>query len=238
MAADPLLIFSNPDKQTHANKGKEPEYMPKWPWRLLACGPPGCGKRNLILNVISKLNPRASSIDVVHIDPESEEYKMLEDFGGEARTKPYVTYYTPDAPPTFKMVGNENDDDLGGQSRPLLIIDETPTKMLKRSAQSEIERLCGYGSTHKNMSICFSFQNFTDVLPNVRRLFNNFAIWPTVDNQVVQLAANKVGVPPEELEDLLSLCVHPTDFIWVDATVPQDSEWRFRLNFTVPITRI
>lgn len=220
---DRVMVFANPDKKGHKTKSGVAEWLPAWPARMLFTGPPNSGKRNALLNVVMRMEP-PDRIMVLHIDPESKEYRILERLVG----KENVTYYTPDDPPKFEEI--EGDD-----ARTMLIVDETPTKSLAKKDQTDIERLCNYGSTHKNCSIFFCFQELTNISPNIRRSFNHFVMQKAADDAMVKAAAHRIGVPPEELMDLLSMCKKPTDNIWVDATVEPKSRWRYRLNLTRPI---
>jgi hypothetical protein len=221
---DRILVFKNPDKEGSGSKSGAPAWMPSWPFRMLCTGPPGSGKRNAALNVAVRLRPAPDRIMVLHIDPESREYRVLEKLVG----KDNVHYYTPDSPPNFEEIE-------GGNVKTLLIVDETPTKALTVKDRTSIERLCNYGSTHKNCSILFSFQDLTNISPSIRRAFNHFVLFRGPDDAMIKLAAHRTGVPPEELQELMTLCTKSTDSIWVDSSVRPDSPWRYRLNLSQPI---
>ncbi len=223
---DRILVFSNPDKTMNGTPGGKAEWLPNYPFRMLLCGPPGSGKRNTALNCLMRLDPAPEIIKVLHIDPETKEYEVLRTLlpkGGE------FDYYTPDEPPNFS--------ELDGKKRSLVVIDETPTRAMSKQSLADLDRLLAYGSTHKNTAVVFSYQNLTDIAPGLRRAFNYFVLFPAVDEQVMTLAAHRVGVPVEELRELMTLCREPHDSITIDATRPPDSIWRYRLNLIFPIFR-
>jgi hypothetical protein len=223
---DRILVFDNPDKKMNGAPGGLAEWLPCYPFRMLLVGPPGCGKRNTLLNCVMRLDPPPADIKVLHLDPETREYEVLRALVKEDGE---FEYYTPDEPPSFA--------ELGGDKRTLVVIDETPTQTMNKQALSELDRLMAYGSTHKNTAVIFSYQNLTSISPSLRRSFNYFVLFPCVDSQVVTLAAHRVGVEPGELFDLLTLCRHSHDSICIDATRPPDSIWRYRLNLLFPIYR-
>lgn len=221
---DRVMIFDNPDKKGHKPTSGAAEWLPAFPARMLFTGPPGSGKRNNLLNVLMRMQPPPDRIMVLHLDPESKEYRILEKLVG----KDNVAYYTPDDPPKFEEIE-------GGDVRTVLVVDETPTKSLPKKDQSDIERLCNYGSTHKNCTILFCFQELTNISPPIRKAFNHFVLQKGPDDAFIKLAAHRTGVPPEELHELMTLCKKKTDSIWIDASVDPNSKWRYRLNLSRPI---
>ena len=227
-SSDSLLVFANPDKVGAGAKSGAAPYMPFWPFRFLLCGPPHSGKRNAALNVIVRLDPPPSHIHIIHADTDTKEYEVLQ-------TISPTTMYSPDDPPNFSELSTETD---GSPGRPLVIIDEIATKTLPKHSREALQALLGYGSTHKNTSVVCQYQNLTSIDPMMRRCFNLFALWPHVDDAVVNLAAHRVGVPPEEMTELLSLCKKPTDFIVVDISRAPSDPYRFRLNLMMPINRV
>lgn len=244
--SDTLLIYSNPDKIGTGGKSGKGRYMPKFPFRALMCGPPGCGKRNTTLNLIMRLDPPPTSIHIIHIDPETTEWDLLK------KICP-VYFYTPDDPPNFAELDSYTNAEVpdydpnrpkrpnmtgGVRERALAIIDETPTKLLSKEALKELQSIMGYGSTHKNIAVLFMYQDLTSCDPYVRRMFDFYCLWKSPDSGAMQLAATRVGVPFDELEELMSACQKKTDFITIDATRHPDDPYRFRLNLIYPANRV
>lgn len=232
---DRLLVLPNPDKRGTGRRAGKAAWMPTAPCRILFVGPPGSGKTNNVLNIALRFEPKPTRIMVLHLDPDAREYKILE------KVAP-VSYYTPDQPPDFKDLQDPDEARAAAKDgeeppRTLLIVDEVPTKALDKAGKSALERIANFGSTHKNTSILFSFQNLTSIEPTIRRAFNHFCLSPSADSGSTQLAAHRIGCSEEELKDLFGLCRAPTDSIWVDTTRNADQPLRFRLNILVPILR-
>lgn len=257
-----LLIFENPDKLGDRPSGID-EAMPRWPFRCVFSGPPGCGKRNLILNLVYRLHPPPSAIHIVHIDPDTTEYSCLEELGVP------IYIYSPEDFPTIENIQDPDPAPIGDSevdpvsleageggaakgpmvdpeavdesvdlgSDPLVIVDEVTSDVLPPAMKSRFERLMNFGSSHKNTSVVCSIQSVVNLPPKVRRGFNNFCLWQQPDTAATTMAATRAGVPPAMLNEMFEgLCVDRLhDSIWVDCTQPPDSPWRFRLNFLTPI---
>lgn len=258
-----LLLFDNPDKKATRPSGDDPA-LPKWPFRLLLAGPPGVGKRNMLLNVIFRLDPPPTSFHIVHYDSETPEYKILEDLGVP------IYYYSPTDMLTAENLANPDPTPMGDTSdevalvaatlgkdtsdpagedepstipvedthadqSPFVIIDEITAEELGKEGSARLERLMNFGSTHRNASIAISIQELTSVPPKSRRAINQFCLWKQPDTNASVMAATRAGVPPALLQELFQLCHDKHDCIWVDCDVNPDSPWRFRLNFLTPI---
>lgn len=92
-----LIIYENPEK---LNKRRlwEHESAPYNSSRICLSAMPGCGKRNLILNIVNRLQPKPKVIHVVHCDPNTIEYDCL----GELGIPIYI--YTPEDFPTLSNI--------------------------------------------------------------------------------------------------------------------------------------
>lgn len=259
-----LLVFDNPDKTGVRPSGDGP-FMPSWPFRLLLNGPPGSGKRNMLMNVVFRLDPPPSAVHICHYDSDTIEYDELAQLGA-----PMYYYATDDFPQADNLSEPDLPDDWGAGAKapegepeeteeeaaarqeafvaelraaevrrrgasPLVIVDELTKDVLPRESASKFERLVNYCSTHRNTTVMCSIQDVVGLPPKVRRAFNQFCLWKSPDRGATVMAANRVGVPPRMLDELFQLCESRHDSIWVDATQPPDSPWRFRLNFLCPI---
>jgi len=240
-----LMTFQNPDKQVTRRSGTG-EYMPQWPFRLLVCGPPNSGKRNMLLNVIYKLKPPPSAFHIIHYDSETTEYNDLQQFGVP------IYYYDPKDFPTIDNLANPDPpeevdtldveesfaevlDNINFGSDPLVIIDEVTKDILGKEGTSRFERLMNFGSSHKNTTVLCSIQSIVNLPPNCRRGFNNYVLWKQSDKMANTLAATRAGIPPAELDELFGLCQGKHDSIWIDCDRANDDDYRFRLNMLTPI---
>lgn len=217
-ACPPFFVFANPDKEAGPeDEGADP-LMPKWPFRLAVVGPPGCGKRCAALNIVTRLDPWPERILLLHLDSETSEWDEL------APEK-----FAPDEPPSF--------EDLERGGRTLLIVDEVDLGLLDRKNAGTVERLFGYGSTHRGTSIVLCYQTFHRIPPAVRRACSHVILFRSVDAAERSAIAVRVGCPREELAELFGLLRSHHDSVMIALDEPPESPKRYRLNLWTPILR-
>lgn len=245
------LIFDNPDKQEKRRLGPG-EFMPFSTDRILLSGLPGCGKRNLILNMIYRMQPPPCHVLVVHVDPETHEYDEISRMG----IPMYI--FSPDSFPTAENVVNpveelEEEEEKKGplearirdpQSEeespkpagsPLVIVDEITESQLSKEGKSRFERLVNFVCTHRNTALLCSIQSLTNIPPKCRRGFNHYALWKQNDAHLNKLIESRCGIDHEFMEALFDLCKTRHDFIYIDTEAHRDSGWRYRLNWMSPV---
>lgn len=238
------VIFENPEKKDRRRLGPW-VYMPYSTSRILLSGLPGVGKRNLILNMIHKMDPYPSCIHVVHIDPLTSEYDALGELGIP------VLIYSPEDFPTAGNIeepeeesgeGEESGESEGSEGEekkkvgsPLVIVDEITTDQLGRVGAARFERLANYVCTHRDTTLICSIQSMMSIPAKVRRAFNHFALWRQNDGILNKMIAGRCGVGMDFLEDLFSLCKNKHEFIYIDLDEGPDSVNRYRLNWMYPI---
>lgn len=228
--SDTLIIYENPEKKGKVRLGSE-VYMPNATSRILLSAMPGCGKRNLIYNILHRMKPPPSVVHLVHHDPHCTEYNSIINMGIP------LLMYSPDNFPTLSNIDNpfEDENTLPLQN-PLIIVDEITNDSLGKIGSHRFERLVNHACTHRNATLVCSIQSLMSIPPKARRGFNHFALWKQADKQLNKLVADRASIKPETLEDMFELCKDKHDFIYVDLDAPHDSEWRYRLNFIEPIT--
>lgn len=231
--SDTLVIYDNPEKRGRVRLGEE-SYMPHATSRILLSAMPGCGKRNLIFNILHRMRPPPSVVHLVHHDPHCTEYNSIIDMGIP------LIMYSPDNMPTLENIdkpfGDEAEDEKRPLDNPLIIIDEVTNDSLGKIGSHRFERLVNHACTHRNATLICSIQSLMSIPPKARRGFNHFALWKQADKQLNKLVADRASIKPETLEDLFGLCHDKHDFIYVDLDSPHDDQWRYRLNFIEPIT--
>ena len=70
-----LTAFTNRDKENHTVGG----ILPGFPSRVGYFAAPSRGKRSACLNLIAREKPMFDTFTVVHIDPNTTEYSLLDD---------------------------------------------------------------------------------------------------------------------------------------------------------------
>jgi hypothetical protein len=217
-----IKVFKNPDKEAGGSAGSKKQHpgIPKRPFRWQVTGKPNSGKRGVVLNVIHALDPPPKKILVIHLDKDTKEYKVLKKLAP-------VEMFGPEEIPDF--------GDIDPEDNAVLIVDEVPSRSLTPKAQTDLGRLLNYGSSHRNITVFFVYQNETGILPAYRRAMGIYTIFPNTDGNVLRTAAHRAGLPTEDLGDLMSLLRGPHDNLTIDTTVSPDSPWRYRLNIWSPI---
>jgi hypothetical protein len=90
---------------------------------------------------------------------------------------------------------------------------------MNKEQKQNLDRLFGYVSTHKNISVCLTAQDPFNVTPNIRRMSNLFILWKGVDLDSMANIARKCGIKKDEFLNLFDkYATKPRDSIWLDLT--------------------
>lgn len=226
--AAPLKVinFSHPSKTK--SKQQDPR-LPDLPVRMLFIGPPSCGKRSNLLTMIFQIETNGlpfDTITVLHLDSRTIEYNVLKGDNVE-----YHVYN-----PQSVKDGELSFENFDGKKQNCLVIDEIDFKQLGDKAVSSIERLLGYASSHKNVSIFMCYQQLTKIPPQIRRLMNEYVVFKQDTPEVVDMIAIRTGAPKEHLKELLmGMTKTKHDSIRIRCDQPPDTSLRYMLNLFQPI---
>jgi hypothetical protein len=259
-----IVIYQNPEKKNSYRLGK-PDFMPMNGSRILFSATPNRGKRNMILNIINRLDPPPRAIHIVHCNPYTIEYDTLGSLGvpvyiyGPEDMPTLENIIDPDPPATGSEKESDDDSFCAEESAEesaeenkaagdkiheknesalrcsVVIVDECPAESLGKIGTHRFERLLNMIATHNNVLVLCSIQDMLNIPPKCRRSFNHIVLWHATDKNADKYAATRAGISAEILEDLYQLCKSKYDSIWCDLDAPLESPWRFRLNFTSPI---
>ena len=209
---DKILCLPNADKGFHEKWEKGRNLLNiHHPFRAILAARPNCGKTTIVKNLIVRADPPYEEIKVIHGD--AEYTKEYEDLGDEVEMLSEIPL--PDA--------------FQGEVKTLVIIDDLELKTLSKIQQKALDRLFGYVSTHKNISVCLCSQDGFNIPPIVRRCSNLFILWKGNDLDSMARLARKAGLKKDELIDLFKeFCNSYHDSIWIDMT--PNSPAPFRLN--------
>lgn len=190
-----LLPIRNADKKNHEVWTPGDILNFPHPFRGVLLGPPNCGKTTTVKNILLRQHPPFDRLYVIHCDGGyTQEY---DDVNGKLLTD----FPEPNQWP--------------GQEKTLVVVDDIELKTLKRQQRMCLDRLFGYVSTHKNISVLLCSQDPFNVPAIVRRCSNLWVLWPGRDVDAVQTCARKCG---EDLRSKFELCTSPKDSIWIDLT--------------------
>jgi hypothetical protein len=207
-----LLAIRNADKKCHETWDTAGDLLNfPHPFRGVLLGPPNCGKTTTVKNILMRQEPPFKRFYVIHCDGEyTAEYndvegKLLKDF--------------------------PEPNQWPGKEKTLVVVDDVELKTLKQKQRMCLDRLFGYVSTHKNISVLLCSQDPFNVPAIVRRCSNIWVLWPGRDVDSVQTCARKCG---EDLREKFKLCKTSKDSVWIDLT--DNSPLKVRLNGYVPLT--
>ena len=223
-----LFGFENADKGFHEQwaPGQNLLDFPH-PFRALITGPPNSGKSTVVKNILVNQDPPFDRVVIVHADPEhTQEYDDI-----KADADENTVIMLGEIPPADSWEPEVDENGEEHLLKTLLVIDDLDLKTLNREQKKNLDRLAGYVSTHRSVSVCICTQDSFAAQPNVRRMMNLYVIWRSPDLEAMTMVARKVGV--KDLQALFdTYCKTRRDSIWIDLTV--DTPAPLRLNgFTV-----
>lgn len=197
-----IIAIENADKAFHER------WYPKrnmlnipHPFRACLLGPPNVGKTTVIKNMIIRQYPPFEEIFVIHCDPDNtHEY---DDLGEEVH-----------------MLGEiPAPEEWEGINKTLVVIDDLELKTLKGDQKRNLDRLFGYVSTHKNISVMLTSQDPFNVPPIVRRCSNLWILWRCPDLDSMAVCARKTGMRANNFNTIFNRHLLDTkDSLWMDST--------------------
>jgi len=200
-----LIFLPNADKGFHEDwYDKRSLLNIPHPCRISLCGKPNVGKSAMIQNLILRADPMFEEIIIIHGDFENtKEYDYL----GKDDDR-------------IKLIGHIPEPrEFAGLVKTLVIVDDKELKSLNKQQQHCLDRLFGYVSTHKNISVYIGIQDFFHLPTIVRRCCNLIILWRGHDLDSMSRVAKKAGLKPAELYALFdNYCPNYRDSLWLDLT--------------------
>ena len=195
-----ILALPNPDKTFHEKwyQGRNMLNIPH-PWRAVFLGPPNCGKGTVVKNLLLRAKPQFEEVVCIHCDPEyTQEW---EDIGAEMLDE------IP-AP-----------EDWEGEVKTLVILDDLEFKGMSKEQRRRLDRLYGFVSTHKHISVALCSQDTFNVPPIVRRCSNLWVLWRCPDLDAMATCARKTGMKANNFNAIFNqLMMNGHDSLWLDMT--------------------
>ncbi len=210
-----IAVFKNKDKAFHEI------WMPKrkvlnipHPFRCILVGPPNCGKTSMIFNILMHNRPYFEEVIVVHCDPEyTKEYEDI---------------------PVKMLSSIPRPNEWEGDKKTLVILDDLEYKQMSKVEKSNLNRLFGFVSTHKNISVCLSSQDTFNTPASVRRCTNVWVLWKIDDMDSIRCLARKIRITAKTIKTLFRKYINDEhDCIMIDNT--KKSPYRIRVNGVHPV---
>ena len=198
-----MIPFGNKDKGFHESWYPRRDLLDiPHPFRMVLLAKPNGGKTTLILNIILRIaeGPQPfRRIVIVHCDPDAtREYEDVEH---------------------TSLTSIPGADFFDARVKTLVILEDLNYLDMGTEQRGKLERLFGYVSTHKNVSVILTAQDPFRLIPSVRRCANVFVMWNNHDGDMIKRLARKCGMTPEKLVKLFEEhCQEAHDCIWIDST--------------------
>jgi hypothetical protein len=213
---DDYWVFDNPDKMESVS-GATAQAL-SHPWRHAIIGPPGAGKRSLLINQLMRA-PEKPSVTVLHLDAAgTKEYDQVADRIFDVMTDDFTFH---------------NLDEPGAK---VVVLDEVPWTRLPKDRLEKLTTLFRY-ATHKYCSIALVYQNFAAIPTEIRRACSAFSFFPSCDKNQLGHMASATGVDVTELRQLLGLTRSRREAITIDDN-ERAKPLHYRLQFIWPVRRI
>ena len=213
-----IIAFPNKDKSHQESWTPKRDLLDiPWSFRAVFCGPPSSGKSTIVKNIILKSRPMYKKVLVVH-------------YGGEG-TRDYEEIDGIEVVPLSALP--DPVDINPRKEKMLLVLEDVPLSSINREQKQKIDRLYGYSSSHRGVSVITCAQNPFDVPVGARRSSNIFILWKQPDLAALQIMASRTGYSSAEFRNLFKLCKKKHDSIMIDITEKTPCPLRF--NAYIPI---
>lgn len=195
-----LIPIKNPDKKFHEKWHTNRSLLNfPHPFRAVFLGPPNCGKTTTVKNILVRAHPPFQEVFVIHCDPNyTEEYDDVDCDISDSIPAP---------------------DEWKGKVKTLVILDDLEFKLMDRVQLRNLDRLFGFVSTHKNISVCLCSQDCFNIPPIVRRCSNLWVIWRITDMDALSQCARRTSLKSRAFRQIFEdIMDEPKDSLWIDLT--------------------
>jgi hypothetical protein len=204
-----ILPIESADKKGWTEKWTKNRNLLNFPhsWRGVFCGLPSCGKSCTIKNIILRAKPPFEQIMVVHYDASGT--TEWDDIGGE------ILDEIPDPL------------EIESEGKKILILEDLDLSSLNKIDLGRLNRLYGYCSSHKNLSLALTCQNAFDCPPCARRVSNLFVLWKQPDICAMTTLASRTGMKSKDFLEIFDKFIqHEHGSLWIDLTKASPAKLR------------
>lgn len=196
-------------------------------WRMVICGKPGVGKTGFIKNVILRARPKFQRIFIFHQDKFAKEY---EDIDGEILTElPDNDFWMGYDEDEAEEDSEKEDEEELVRPKTLLVVDDICFKDLSRVQTARFNRICGFISSHCNISLAVINQDIFEVNSIIRKCASIWVVYRPSCTDELNIIARRCGMPGKDLKYLFDkVAVNENDSITIDKT--PGTPYPLRLN--------
>ena len=109
------------------------------------------------------------------------------------------------------------------------MLDDLEFKQANKDQKRNLDRLFGFVSTHKDISVILCSQDAFNVPPIVRRCSNLWILWRCPDLDAMATVARKTGMKSNGFNNIFNkLMLKHRDSLWIDQT--NESPYPMRKN--------
>lgn len=235
-----LLFIPSSDKnfieQWSDIKNRDPLNFPA-SWRMVICGKPGCSKTMFLKNVCLRSKPKFQRIFILHQDRYAREYNDIDaEVLGELPPNDFWMGYE-DEGENNSETEIDSEIDLSDteektelvRPKTLCVIDDVCFSDMSKIQRSRLNRLCGFISSHCNVSLCIINQDIFAVDPICRKCASIWVLFKPSCTDELNTIARRCGMSSKDLKFLFNnIATEENDSITVDMT-PR-SPYKLRLN--------
>lgn len=208
------------------NKSRDPLDFPA-SFRIILCGKPGCSKTMMIKNIVMRVQSSKKPFErimVLHQDKRAREYNDIDaDVMTSLPENDFWMGYESDSE------DEDSDDEEPERPKTLMIIDDICFRDMPKRQTVLLDRLCGFISTHCNVSLAVLNQDVFAIDAIIRKCCNIWCIWKPSDNDQLMTISRRCGMRSKDLEYLFDkYAPGELDSIMVDQT--HGTPYPLRLN--------
>ena len=222
-----LLFIPSSDKNfiEKWRKTRDPLDFPA-SYRIVLCGKPGCGKTSLIKNIFLRTQQSKKPFERVFVFHQDRFAREYDDIGAQVLEElPCNDFWM-----NYEDEDEEEDEDKEiVRPKTLMIIDDICFSDLSKEQTNRLNRLCGFISTHANVSLACLNQDVFAINSIVRKCASIWCIWRPTDLDELNVIARRTGYKSKEFKELFeNVAKGENDFLMIDMT--PKSPYPLRLN--------